>query len=169
MPANPAERSLVVERTDITTDVARALILALNAELSAMYPEPGATHFRLDPSETAPGAGAFLVATLDGTPVGCGAVRTLADHVASLDNPGRVGEVKRMYVERSVRGSGVGRAIVARIEQEARALGMSHIVLETGVRQVEAIALYRRTGFTEIPAYGEYVTSPVSICFAKPL
>ena len=160
---------MVVDRVDITSDVAHALITALNAELSAMYPEPGANHFRLDPHETAPGTGAFFIAMLDGAPVGCGAVRTLAERIPELPGAGRVGEVKRMYVARGLRGKGIGRAIVSSIEREARALGMTHIVLETGVRQLEAIELYRRTGFTEIAPYGEYVTSPVAMCFAKPL
>ena len=61
----------------LTGPVAKALVAALNAELLALYPEPGATHFRLDPGEVAPGAGLFLVARWSGRPVGCGALRWL--------------------------------------------------------------------------------------------
>jgi hypothetical protein len=75
--------------TSNLSDAATVLISALNAELSALYPEPGATRFRLDPDEVAPGRGAFLVAYADGAPVGCGAVRLLDDRHA---------ELKRMYV-----------------------------------------------------------------------
>jgi GNAT superfamily N-acetyltransferase len=147
--------------TSIRSDTATALIAALNAELSAMYPEPGATHFRLDPDEVAPGRGAFLVAYADGAPVGCGAVRLLGDGDA---------ELKRMYAAARVRGQGVGRALLAALEAEARALGARRVVLETGIRQTAALALYRRAGFVDIPPYGEYVNSPgTSVCLAKEL
>jgi putative acetyltransferase len=152
---------LEIARTSILSDAATTLITALNAELSALYPEPGATHFRLDPDEVAPGRGAFLVARADGAPVGCGAVRLLEDHDA---------ELKRMYVVPEARGRGVGRALLDALESEARVLGARRLVLETGVRQTAALALYRRAGFVDIPSYGEYVASPdTSVCLARPL
>jgi len=152
---------VTVRRADIASPVAQTLIAALNAELSARYPEPGATHFRLDASEVAQGEGAFLVA-LDGTTsVGCGAVRRLGP---------RTGEIKRMYVIPAMRGRGIGLTILAALEGEARALGLTRLVLETGIRQTEAIALYERAGFTRIPPFGEYVSSAAtSVCMAKEL
>ena len=154
----------------ITSPVASALIAALNAELSARYPEPGATHFRLDPTEVAPGNGCFLVVRRDGRPVGCGALRRLRDAAPVRELGPRVGELKRMYVAPEVRGRGVGRALLARLEDEARALGLERLVLETGTRQAEALALYRRVGFADIAPYGEYVHSPAtSVCLAKDL
>jgi len=141
---------LEIRREDILSETARGLIAALNAELSAVYPEPGATHFRLDPGEVAPGRGAFLVARDGGVPAGCGAVRLLADGAA---------EVKRMYVAPARRGRGVGRGILAALEEEARRIGARRLVLETGVRQVPAIRLYRDAGWREIPPYGEYATA----------
>jgi len=155
-----APADLVVERAAILSPVARALIGALNAELSSRYPEDGATHFRLDPDEVAPGRGAFLIATRAGKPLGCGAVRCLETET---------GEIKRMYVSPEARSHGVGRAVLAALETEARALGVARLVLETGVRQPEAIALYERAGFSRIPAFGEYVHSPLSVCMAKDL
>ncbi len=154
----------------ITSRDAALLIGALNAELSAGYPEPGANHFRLDPEEVAPSAGVFLVARQAGRPVGCGALRYLreADLVRELGP--RVGELKRMYVAPEVRGQGVGRSLLARLEEEARALGLTRLVLETGTRQSAALALYTRAGFAAIPPYGEYVASAAtSRCFAKAL
>ena len=53
--------------------------------------------------------------------------------------------------------------------REARALGCARPVLETGIRQPEAIALYERAGFSRIPAFGEYVHSPLSVCMGKDL
>ena len=152
----------------MTSPVAAALISALNAELASGYPEPGANHFRLDATEVAPGAGCFLVVRWRGSPVGCGALRRLSpnEHEFGPD----VGELKRMYVAPEVRGRGIGRALLMRLEGEARALGLTRLVLETGTRQTEALALYRSAGFTEIAPYGEYAASAAtSACFAKRL
>jgi GNAT superfamily N-acetyltransferase len=156
-----ASDSITIRRAELTADVSRALIEALNAELSAMYPEAGANHFRLDSEEVASGRGAFLVMYHNGTPVGCGAVRVLDASAA---------ELKRMYVAASVRGKGLGRRLVAALEAEARTLNVRRLVLETGIRQTSALALYRATGFRPIPLYGEYRLSPeTSVCLGKEL
>jgi GNAT superfamily N-acetyltransferase len=149
-----------LRRTDIESPVAVRLITALNAELDQRYPEEGANFFRLHPDEVADGRGAFFVAYLDGQPVGCGAVRRIEPSVA---------EIKRMYVDPRARGGGVGRRILDALEAEARRLGVTRLVLETGPRQPEAIALYTRAGFSEIPLFGEYVDSQFSVCMAKDL
>ena len=154
----------------LTSADATALITALNAELSALYPEPGANHFRLDPTEVAPGTGIFVLARWRGRPVGCGALRRLGGPVLVPDLGPGVGELKRMYVDRALRGKGIGRALLDRLETEARALGLDRLVLETGIRQIEALALYRRAGFIEMPPYGEYAASAAtSVCMTKTL
>lgn len=158
MAAVPPE--IDVRREELGSPVALALIAALNAELSARYPEPGANHFRLDADEVAPGRGSFVVAYAGDTPVGCGAIRRL--------DPGTA-EVKRMYVAPAARGQGVGRTVLARLETEARAMGITRMVLETGARQPEAIALYSRAGYAPIPAFGEHLDSPLSVCLGKTL
>ena len=127
------------------------MIDALNAELSALYPEEGANHFELDTDEVADGRGAFLIALRDGIAVGCGAVRRIE---------ARTGEIKRMYVDPGERGRGHGRALLEALETEARKLGLDRLVLETGVRQPAAIALYERFGFSRIGAFGTYEDSP---------
>lgn len=153
--------AITITRAALTDDVSRALITELNAELSGMYPEPGANHFGLDPAEVAPGRGAFLVVWMNGVPVGCGAVRSLDPET---------GELKRMYVAPAARGTGLGRRLVDALQAEARALGLRRLVLETGTRQQAAIALYRATGFEPIPLYGEYQQSPdTSVCLGKEL
>jgi putative acetyltransferase len=152
---------ITIERAQLTDDVSRALIDSLNAELSEMYPEPGANHFQLDPHEVTDGSGSFLVVYRDGAPVGCGAVRRLDDETA---------ELKRMYVVTPERGRGLGRRLVSALEAEAQALGARRLVLETGTRQTAALALYRATGFREIPLFGEYLSSPAtSVCLGKDL
>jgi GNAT superfamily N-acetyltransferase len=149
-----------IRREEITSLIAQQLILALNAELEDRYPEEGANHFRLDADEVADGRGAFLVAYLDGRPVGCGAVRR---------NEPDVAEIKRMYVVPDVRGRGIAWQVLNELEAEARRLGVRRVVLETGLRQAEALALYRRAGFVEIPLFGEYLDSPLSVCMEKRL
>ena len=153
--------TITITRAELAADVSRALIGALNDELNGVYSEPGATHFRLDPGEVADGRGAFLVVYQGENPVGCGAVRLLDAETA---------ELKRMYVAPTARGRGLGRRLVAALEAEARALGVRRLVLETGVRQAAALALYRATGFRPIPLYGEYRLSPeTSVCLGKGL
>jgi len=152
----------------LTSPVAVALIQALNSELAARYPEPGATHFRLDPDEVAPGAGVFVVARIGGRAVGCGALRCLREPALVRELGEAVGELKRMYVAPEMRGHGIGRALLSRLEDEGRALGLTRLVLETGTRQAEALALYRSAGYAAIPAYGEYAASPAtSVCLTK--
>lgn len=151
---------LVIRREPLESPVADRLIGALNAELEGRYPEPGVNHFRLDADEVTEGSGGFFVAYRGDTPVGCGAVRRLEDGSA---------EIKRMYVVPDERGGGVGKAILAVLEGEARRLGSVRLVLETGTRQLEAIGLYRRAGFVEIPPFGEYDGSALNQCFGKDL
>jgi GNAT superfamily N-acetyltransferase len=141
----------VVEREDMRSAPATMLIHALNEELSQRYPEEGANHFRLDPEEVGEGRGVFLVVRSAGRPVACGAVRRLDAQTA---------EIKRMYVVPAFRGQGIARRLLTALEAESTALGISRLVLETGDRQPEALALYERAGFARIPAFGKYVDSP---------
>lgn len=167
---NRGRDALVITPEALTSAGAATLIAALNAELSAQYPEPGATHFHLASAEVAPGAGIFLVARVLGRPVGCGALRCLSEAALIRELGPRAGELKRMYVAPEARRQGIGRALLVQLEAEARTLGLDRLVLETGIRQTEALALYRRAGFTGIAAYGEYAASPAtSVCLAKAL
>jgi putative acetyltransferase len=151
--------SIRIVRTNLTAPVAHALIAALNMELTGAYPEPGATHFGLEPGEVAAGQGTFVVVYRNDEAIGCGALRIL--------EPGTA-ELKRMYIAPPVRGTGLGRRLLEALEAEARALGVRRLVLETGTRQTAALALYRRAGFTPIPLFGEYLRSPeTSVCLGK--
>jgi putative acetyltransferase len=150
-----------IRREDLAGAAARTLIAALNRELTGTYPEPGATHFGLDLAEVVPDHGGFFVVYQGERPVGCGAIRLIDRETA---------ELKRMYVELGVRGTGIGRQLLEVLEAEARALGAKRLVLETGTRQVAALALYRKCGFAPIPLFGEYQRSPeTSLCLGKSL
>ncbi|HEY4116370.1 MAG TPA: GNAT family N-acetyltransferase [Byssovorax sp.] len=149
-----------VRRASLAERVVQDLIAALNRELDARYPEEGANHFRLDASELEDGSGALLVAYDGDEPLGCGAIRCL---------DGETAEVKRMYVADAARGRGVGRLLLEALEAEARRLGRTRLVLETGDRQHEAVGLYTRAGFTKAAPWGEYIDSPLSLCMEKRL
>lgn len=128
--------------------------VAWHAERQAHNKGLVATYFDADAWESElaglPGAyaatdgGALLLATLDGDPVGCVALRQLDDDAC---------EMKRMYVDDRGRGHGVGRALGEAVVQRARDLGYAAIKLDTSVEQHEAIGLYRSLGFQQVAAY----------------
>jgi ribosomal protein S18 acetylase RimI-like enzyme len=96
--------------------------------------------------EMRPPAGLFLIALLNGEPVGCGALKFHGDEPT---------ELKRMWVASSARGLGVGRRLLEELERRAVELGSSTIRLETNKTLKEAIALYRSAGYREIAAFNE--------------
>jgi GNAT superfamily N-acetyltransferase len=102
----------------------------------------------------------YLVATLDGEVVGCGALQALDDETV---------EIKRMYVRPEHRGRGVARRVLAALEEAAAADGCAVLRLETGDYLPEALRLYASAGYAEIPRYGPYVVNPFSVCFEKRL
>ncbi len=139
---------------------ARRLVAALDAGLAALYPPEQRFGPNLKSEHLEAGRGTFLVARDGAQAIGCGALRLLDTTTA---------EVKRMYVEPERRGNGVGRAVLASLEAAASKMGVERLVLETGVHQEAAIALYRRAGFTQLDCWGEYATATTSVCFEKRL
>jgi putative acetyltransferase len=137
---------------------AQRLIEALDAHLASRYSPEQRFGPNLKPAQLATGLGAFVVARMDGRAVGCGAVRLLDTTTV---------EVKRMYVEPEMRGRGIGNDILAHLEDAGRELGARRAVLETGIYQDEAIGLYRRAGYSVVDCWGEYKTSPTSVCYEK--
>jgi DNA-binding MarR family transcriptional regulator/GNAT superfamily N-acetyltransferase len=99
-----------------------------------------------DAGDLRPPRGAFLLARLDGRPVGCGAVKAT--------EPG-VGSIKRMWVSPELRGTGLGRRLLLGLEEEASRLGVGLLRLETNKTLEEAQALYRRNGYREVPAFND--------------
>jgi putative acetyltransferase len=74
-----------------------------------------------------------------------------------------------MFVVPGARGARIGARLLSRLEEEARALGLPWLYLETGVHQPEAIALYLRAGFTERGPFGDYHLDELSLFLEKPL
>lgn len=88
--------------------------------------------------------------------------------IAALVNRGDgSGELKRMFVSAEARGLGIASGILRSLEAHARELGLSVIQLETGPKQLEAIALYERFGYRHIPNFGQYVGDEFSVCMEK--
>jgi putative acetyltransferase len=144
-----------IEPADPIGPVARALIERLCAEMSARY---GTAPSPFSLSEAAEPRSTFLVAYLDGAPVGCGALRRI---------DGETAEIKRMYIAPEARRKGIARRIIRGLEEQAQAFGYRAIRLETGVRQPEAQSLYEAAGFHRIASFGPYMGNPTSVCFEK--
>jgi GNAT superfamily N-acetyltransferase len=140
--------------------VAAALIAAAQADMAERY--GGGDETPVGALDFDPPRGTFLVAWIGETPVGCGGWRT-------LPTDGQVAEVKRMYVHPKWRGRGVGSAILQALEESARRERKRRIILETGVRQPEAIALYRKQGYAQIPNFGYYADHAGSMSFGRDL
>ncbi len=139
-----------------------AVVRALEAELQQEYVERygGADEAPVDPAEFAPPGGVFVVGFADGEPVASGGFRRHSEQVA---------EIKRMYVVEDRRGVGYARRLLAELEARAAAVGYRRIVLETGLRQPEAIALYESSGYQPVEGIGFYADQALSRSFAKDL
>ena len=138
--------------------VATLLIERVQQEYVTRYGGPDGA--AVDPEEFLPPHGLFLVAEVDGVPAGCGAWRAYP--------PGGV-EIKRVYVEPAFRRQGLAQAIVAELERSAAAAGHRNVVLNTGDRQPEALALYAALGYVPVPGYGVYACSPGAVFLGKDL
>ncbi len=100
-----------------------------------------------------------LVLYLGDDAVGCVAVTS----------GGKIGEIKRMFVEPSARGNGYSRLLLSGAEDLARRHGIETLRLETGTAQPEAMELYRRSAYVSIPCYGYWKDDPTTRCFEKQL
>jgi DNA-binding MarR family transcriptional regulator/GNAT superfamily N-acetyltransferase len=137
-----------VDVADPDSAAGRHCLDAYYAELNQRF----ATGFDVAVSRPADGdvlrppAGILLVASRRGEPVGCGALKLHGTRPA---------EIKRMWVAPPARGLGVGRRLLAELEQRAAALGIRRVRLDTNATLVEAIGLYRSSGYREIPAFND--------------
>jgi GNAT superfamily N-acetyltransferase len=99
-----------------------------------------------------------VLAYEDGKALGCGAIRAL--------DSGKM-EVKRMYVPPDNRSRGIATKVLLELESWAREMAFTRCVLETGLKQPEAIHLYEKNGYERIPNYGQYIDVGNSVCFGK--
>lgn len=150
----------MLEFRDIPMDEepARSLAEAMVRAMSDLYDGKeidGDDMPKATPAELGPPGGAFLVGFDGDEPVCCGGIKRLPDGTC---------ELKRMYVVPAARGTGAGRELLAALEDRARALGYDVARLDTGPRQPEAEAWYRRAGYAPI---GNFNANPVASFFGE--
>ncbi len=137
---------ITIDREDPATADARWCIEQYFVELQTRF-DTGFDRTQTntaDPHELVPPVGALLIARLNATPVGCGALKF---------HPGEPAELKRMWVAREARGLGLGRRLLGALEAYAQAAGAEAVRLETNRALTEAIHLYRSSGYVEVPAF----------------
>lgn len=144
-------------RTDSKNDDFVVLVTALDADLAI---RDGADHAFYAQFNKVDHLRHVVVAYLDEQAVGCGAMK--AHHTDAM-------EIKRMYTLSEFRGKGIASRILNELENWASTFNIERCVLETGVRQPEAIALYQKCGYHRIPNYGQYANVQDSLCFEKRL
>jgi ribosomal protein S18 acetylase RimI-like enzyme len=156
---------LRIERVPVTDTAAQTLIAEVQQEYVRRYGGPDGTP--LEPGMFDPPNGAFFVGRLGDVPVAMGGWRLRPD-VPRLG--GRLSaEIKRMYVAPAGRRMGLGRAVLTHLERTATEAGAEVMVLETGIAQPEAIALYESSGYEPVEKFGHYAWSPKSRCYGKRL
>jgi GNAT superfamily N-acetyltransferase len=144
-------------RTDFHNPHFQELVRALDAELSIMDGDEHGFYAQFNKIDTL----RFAVVALENhEPVGCGAIKPISEDTM---------EVKRMYVSVKNRNRGIAALILAELERWARELNSSKCILETSIKQPDAIALYKKCGYGRIPNYDQYANDKNSICFEKML
>lgn len=146
---------LTLQRTDSGDPDFVELVRQLDADLAQRDGEDHSFYAQFNKIDTIKHA---IVAYEDDRAVGCGAIKEYA--------PGTV-EVKRMYTLPESRGKGVASQVLSELELWAAELSYEKCILETGKKQPEAIALYKKSGYQVIPNYGQYADVADSVCFEK--
>lgn len=142
-------------RTNFENPDFRKLVTDLDSELSVI---DGEEHEFYSGFNKIAGIKYVVVAFNEEIPVGCGAIKDYKEIAM---------EVKRMYVSPAGRNKGLGTKILLELEKWAKELSYNKCVLETGIRQPDAIRLYEKNGYLKIPNYGQYVGVENSVCYEK--
>lgn len=147
---------LSIEAVDPQGADAMALLREAVLDARAVYPELAPPDAPFPTNSPLPERALYLVAYIDGEPVACGAIWPYEAAVA---------QVRRMYVHREHRRSGLARAVLTRLIGAARSFGYRRLVLETGFRQIAAMRFYEAAGFSRIAPFGKYANDPTSVCY----
>lgn len=148
---------VVLIRTDASNADFRKLVAALDEDLAI---RDGEEHSFFDQYNKLDHIKHVVVAYSGTYAVGCGAIKEYATGTM---------EIKRMYVPVENRGQGVASRILKELEIWAKDMNYVRCILETGLKQPEAIALYRKNEYALIPNYGQYAGVASSVCFEKVL
>ncbi len=142
-------------RTDTSHDGFKSLVVFLDAELAERDRDENDFYIQFNGITILKHCVVYLENTI---PLGCGALKPFDTNSM---------EIKRMYVNKNSRGKGIASLLLLALEQWTKELGFTHCVLETGLRQPEAIALYKKNNYKIIPNYPPYQKMTNSICFSK--
>jgi DNA-binding MarR family transcriptional regulator/N-acetylglutamate synthase-like GNAT family acetyltransferase len=135
-----------LEETDPASGPARAAVQRYFDEIHERFGFDSTGLDAKDAESLRPPNGVFVVAVSDGAPVACGGVQTI--------EPG-VGEIKRMWVDGSWRGAGLGSRLLRDLEDRSRGFGHHTVRLDTNGTLTEAIAMYARAGYKAVPRYND--------------
>lgn len=146
-----ATGGIALARVDPRDPIARTCLAAYYAELDRRLSGGFDVSLSRDPEaeDMIPPRGAFFVAVASGAPVGCAGLK---GHHGPADP---WGEVKRVWVDPTMRGNGLARRLMGEVEKAAAMLGFATLRLDTNTALPEPIALYRRLGWTEIPRFND--------------
>ena len=153
-----SEPKISIAPEDPRQEDVRRIIAESGAYLQTLYPSE--SNHLADVDALAARDALFLAARRNGELLGSIAFRLIA--------PGHA-EIKRMFVRAEARGMGLGRRLLAALEDAARQRNIDRVSLETGIRQPEAIGLYRSSGYRDCPPFGTYREDPLSLFLTKRL
>jgi putative acetyltransferase len=148
--------NLRIANIDPQGEVARGLLRQAAIDVRPLYFNNSEAVLSLPGNVPLGARDVYVAAWLDAVPVACGAIREV-DQVTA--------EVQRMYVHRDYRRRNLGRTVLIHLESEAKRLGYTCLLLETGDRQLPAMRLYEAYGFRRVPPFGGYVDDPTSVCY----
>ena len=143
------------------------LIAEVQAEYVVRYGGPDDAH--IEPGQFDPPDGRFAIGYCDGGPVAMGGWRRLPAGDPDTGWADPAAELKRMYVVERMRGAGFARAMLAHLERTAAEHGVRWLLLETGLKQPEALALYRSSGYADVSPFGYYAGRPTARHMGKQL
>ena len=148
---------ITLKRTNNQDTDLQPLIAELDANLREIYGELMDVY---DPHNILEKLDTVVIAYQEGEAAGCGCFKRFNEDAA---------EIKRMFVRKTCRGQGISGLILAELEAWAKEKGFIVTILETGERNIEALGLYRKAGYSPMPNYGPYVNIKSSYCFRKRL
>jgi GNAT superfamily N-acetyltransferase len=151
-------REIKIRRAELAEPVVRELLVDVMNELAERYGGSGDDTPISNDEFVAPN-GAFFVADDGERLIGC----------AGWRRHGPDAELKRMFTAKAARGRGLGRRLLATIEESAREAGCRRVILETGDRQPEAISLYESAGYVRIEDFGYYKGEEGVLSYARAL
>ncbi len=144
-----------LKRTDSQHPDFIALVKLLDAELAI---RDGDDHAFYDQFNKIDRIKYVVVVYENNEAIACGAIKAFEPDAM---------EIKRMYTLPAHRGKGIAGAVLTELECWAVELSYEKCMLETGINQPEAIALYKKNGYRQIPNYGQYAGVETSLCFEK--